>query len=122
MDAPISFQCHGTSPNQLVGQATLFDTTITYSGGTYGTVYVATQLMVLQAVDAQTGTPDSDSECSDNLLILPNTSDPTDSTSLLFCGSGVSCESDGVNACVFALEGRSEVQRAPVNSKQIQGE
>lgn len=78
--------------------------------------------MVLQAVDAQTGTPDSDSQCSDDLLMIPNPSDPSNSTSLLFCGSGVSCISDGFTACVLALEGRSEVQRAPVNSKHIQNE
>ncbi|KAI2493145.1 hypothetical protein MHU86_21406 [Fragilaria crotonensis] len=122
VDALISFQCHGTSPDQLVGQATLFDTTITYSGGTFGFEYGASQLMVLQTIDAKTGTPVSDSQCSDMKLIFPNPSDPTNSTSLLICGSYDTCVSDGVNECEIFLQLRSEVQRSPVNSIHIQDE
>jgi hypothetical protein len=118
VDAAISFQCHGTSPDQLVGQASLFDTSIIYSGGTVGNEYYAYQFMVLQTLEAQTGSPELDNECIGLQLIIPN----TNSTSRIVCGSDDACVSDAANTCDVVLEGRSEVQRAPVKSKHIQDE
>jgi hypothetical protein len=119
VDASISFQCHGTSPDQLVGQASVFDTTISYFGGTFGIEYFASQLIVLQTMTSA-GSYDLEGKCSGELVILENPADPTGSTNLVLCGSVASCVSDGTNACDFELEGRSEVQRAPVNDKHIQ--
>lgn len=116
--AVMPFQCHGTSPDQLVGQATLFESFISFGGGTFGNeTYQATQLVLLQILNAKTGSFDLDNDCTGSLISIQD----TDTTSRLFCGSEGSCKDDG-NGCEIQLEGKSEVQRDPVNSKHIQDE
>ena len=113
VDTFVSFQCHGTNPDQLVGQATLFNTTYEFSVGAAGTeVGYATQLMVLQAVVAETSVDEYDSDCPAGRLFFKDSGQ-------LICGSDALCTSDGVNPCEMLLEGRTETQQDPVNKKFI---
>ena len=115
LHATISFQCRGTSVDELVGQAELFDTTLEFDVGESGETSYAAHLVQLQAVIAETTARDLNTKCSDVKLSYTIQNAP-----YIFCGDEDICTNDGVNQCVLDLEGRSEVQRDPINEEMIQ--
>ena len=110
----ISFQCHGTSPGELVGQAELFDTTFDFGVGESGDTSIVFHGIELQTFIAETAARDVDSECSDRKVSF-NLGNMT----YAYCVAQDMCTHDGVNQCILELEGRAEVQRDPINKDHI---
>ena len=117
VNATLTFRCQGNDVNQLVGTVTSVDQIVTFTNGE-ASGEAAGQGVELYVFDATTGEAYLDSDCSVELLNVPQHGGDR-------CATSSECEvSSGndsrPNTCELFLAAVSSVQRSPVKSTSIQ--